>query len=104
MRNNIKKGWDFVPNEQLKEPKEYPKEVRFTRKITLKDKEFCRRIGDIEGCPAVQGIKGDATLEGYRCNFFGVNLFWRGDGDSGFKNEIRRCDECLRQEREQSHE
>ena len=80
------------------------KTIVMRRKITLVDKELCKKKGSMKSCSAMRKIIGGTAIEGYKCDFFGVNLFWRGSTRDGSVNEIKRCDECLRQERENGNE
>ena len=110
MIKNKKRNLEKTLDKEQQEPEqetmqaEYPKEVLFTRKAILVDEALCKTYG--KSCEAIREIKneGNRATEGYKCDLFGIDLFWRGRIYDGYKNEVERCEECLKQEREQSHE
>lgn len=82
---------------------EEQKTIVLTKSIKLIDDKFCKK--ECTGsCEALGLISNGSPKDGYKCNIFGEELFWRGNNNGLYKHEVLRCEECLRQEKENCNE
>ena len=93
----IEKEDEVVINEEYKT-------VVLTKKIKLIDDKFCKK--DNRSCEALSvSMDGDVII--YKCEILDEKLFWRESYRPNMallyrtQDEVLRCEECLKQEREQ---